>query len=78
MSHEDLIVTLASHATPVQPLPAPFVRVARWVLCALVAVGVGIAWRGLRANWATAFSNPAFVVTNLIIVTLRCCPRGWR
>lgn len=70
MSHEDLIVTLASHATPVRPLPSPRVRMARWVLCALVAAGIAIAWRGLRENWAAAFADPTFIVTNLLIFTV--------
>lgn len=68
MSHEDLIVTLASHATPVRPLPAPRVRLARWALFAVVAVGVGVAWRGLRSNWAAALADPTFVVTNLLVL----------
>lgn len=68
MSHEDLIVTLASRATPVRPLPSPRVRMARWVVCALVVVGIAVAWRGLRANWASAFADPTFIVTNLLIL----------
>jgi len=70
MSHEDLIATLAAHATPVRPLPSPRVRMARWVMCALLAMGVGVAWRGLRSNWAAALSDPTFVVTNLLILVV--------
>ena len=70
MSHEQLIATLASQATPVQPLPAPGVRMVRWVLLAVVTVGLAIAWRGLRANAASAFSDPTFIVTNLLILTV--------
>ena len=68
MSHERLIVTLASQATPVRPLPAPRVRMARWLLLAVVAVGLGIAWRGLRTNLAAAVSDPTFIVTNVLIL----------
>jgi hypothetical protein len=68
MSHERLIVTLASQAAPVQPLPAPRVRMARWLLLVAVAVGLAIAWRGLRANLAAAISDPTFIVTNLLIL----------
>ena len=68
MSHEDLIVTLASLATPVKRLPAPAVRMARWVLLASLVVGVGIAWRGLRQNWAAALVDPSFIVTTVLIV----------
>lgn len=70
MSHEDLIVSLASHATPVRPLPSPQVRMARWVVCAMVVVGIAIAWRGLRTNWASAFADPTFVVTTLLILSV--------
>lgn len=68
MSHERLIATLASQAKPVQPLPAPRVRMVRWILCAVVAVGLGIAWRGVRTNVAAAFSDPTFVIINLLIL----------
>lgn len=70
MSHEDLIVKLAADAGPVRPLGAPAVRMMRWVLVALVAVGAGIALRGIRANWASAFGDPTFVVTNLLILVV--------
>lgn len=68
MTHERLIATLASQGTPVQPLPAPRVRTARWILCAGVAVGLGIAWRGVRTNVAAAFSDPTFIITNLLVL----------
>lgn len=68
MSHERLIATLASQATPVQPLAAPRIRMARWILCAVVAVSLGIAWRGVRTNLAAAFSDPTFIITNLLIL----------
>ena len=70
MSHEDLIVTLASNAAPVQPLPSPRVRMMRWVLVALLAIGIAIAWRGLRENWPAAVSDPTFVITNLLILAV--------
>jgi len=76
MSHEELIVTLASEARPVRPLPAPTVRLARWVLATLVAVCIGVALRGLRANWATAFGAPSFVITNLLILVVALLA-GW-
>lgn len=70
MNHEELIVTLAAEAEPVQPLPAPAVRMLRWVLVALAAIGAGIAWRGIRANWVSALGDPTFVVTNLLILAV--------
>src|SRR5687768_4342308 len=70
MSHEHLIATLAAQATPVQPLPAPRVRMVRWILVAVVAVGLAIAWRGLRPNLASAFLDSTFIVTNLLILTV--------
>ena len=68
MSHERLIATLASEATPVKPLPAPHIRMARWILLAIIAIGVAIAWRGLRSNIASALSDSTFIVTNLLIL----------
>jgi hypothetical protein len=70
MSHEDLIATLASQATPVKPLPAPHVRMARWLLLAALAIGIAIAWRGLRLNWPTAFSDPTFLVTVVLLLVV--------
>ena len=70
MSHERLIATLASQATPVRPLPAPRVRMARWLVCPVVAVGVGIGWRGLRANLTDALSDPTFIITSLLILVV--------
>ena len=68
MSHERLIASLVSQATPVRPLPAPHIRMARWIICAAVAIGVAIAWRGLRSNLPAALSDPTFIVTNLLIL----------
>lgn len=68
MSHEDLIITLASQARPVTPLPAPAARAARWVASVVVVVGMAVAWRGLRQNWPAALADPTFVITNLLIV----------
>ncbi len=68
MSHEHLIASLVSQATPVRPLAAPRVRMARWMVCAVVVVGLGITWRGLRGNWAAAFSDPTFIVTTMLIL----------
>lgn len=68
MSHERLIATLASEAAPVTPLPAPHIRMARWILLALVAIGLAIAWRGLRSNLPAALADPTFIVTNLLIL----------
>lgn len=76
MSHEDLIVKLASEAGPVRPLPRPGVRMMRWVLLALLVVCAGVAIRGLRSNWATAFGDPTFVVTNLLILMIAVLS-GW-
>lgn len=70
MSHEDLIVRLAADAGPVRPLPAPALRMVRWVVVAVVAIGLGIAARGLRANWAAAFADPTFVVTNVLMLAV--------
>ncbi len=68
MSHETLIAQLARDVTPVTPLPAPQVRVARWVGVALVAVVAGVALRGLRSNWSLVTSDPGFLVTVALIL----------
>jgi hypothetical protein len=70
MSHEHLIAQLARDVTPVTPLPAPQVRVARWVGVALVAVVAVVAMRGLRSNWSLVMSDPGFLGTvALMLVT---------
>lgn len=68
MSHERLIAELARDVAPVTPLPSPAVRAARWMLLALLAVAVGLAFRGLRANWALATGDPVFMVTVALIL----------
>jgi hypothetical protein len=68
MSHETLIAQLARDVAPVTPLPAPQVRVARWVGVALVAVVAGVALRGVRSNWSLVTSDPGFLVTVALIL----------
>jgi hypothetical protein len=68
MSHESLIARLASDATPVEPLPEPRVRAARWLLAAILAVGVGVAVRGLRHNWAMAAADAWFLLSFVLVL----------
>jgi len=68
MSHETLIAQLARDVTPVTPLPAPQVRVVRWVGVALIAVVAAVAIRGLRSNWSLVMSDPGFLVTIALIL----------
>ena len=68
MSHETLIAQLARDVTPVTPLPAPQVRVARWVGVALVAVVAGVSMLGLRSNWSLVMSDPGFLGTVALIL----------
>lgn len=68
MSHESLIAQLARDVRPVTPLPSPVVRAARWMVVAVLAVAVGLVFRGLRTNWAVAVGDPAFLVTAVLIL----------
>jgi hypothetical protein len=76
MSHEELIIRLASEARAVQPLPPPAVRLARWMALALAVVAIAVAWRGVRANWAAAFADPTFVITNVLVLAVGVLA-GW-
>jgi hypothetical protein len=70
MRHETLIAALARDVAPVAPLPSPTVRAARWIVVAVLAVAIGVVFRGLRTNWALVTGDPAFVVSvGLILAT---------
>lgn len=43
---------------------------ARWIVFAVVAIGIAISWRGLRANLPEALSDPTFVITNILILVV--------
>jgi hypothetical protein len=58
---EDLIVQLASQASPVTPLPSPGRRVVRWLAAAVLAVAAGVVAFGVRRNLADAWLSPAFL-----------------
>jgi hypothetical protein len=58
---EDLIVQLASQASPVTPLASPGRRVVRWLAVAVLAVAAGVVAFGLRRNLADAWLSPAFI-----------------
>lgn len=68
MSHESLIARLASEASPVIPLKAPYVRASRWILIAIGVVAVAVMIKGLRHNWAAASCDPWFVVTTMLVL----------
>jgi hypothetical protein len=76
MSHEELIVRLASTARPVQPLASPLVRLARWIAAASAVVFVAVAWRGLRANWPDAVADPTVIVTLSLLLGVAVLA-GW-
>jgi hypothetical protein len=61
MNPEDLIVQLASQASPVTPLASPGRRVVRWLAVAVLAVAAGVVAFGLRRNLADAWLSPAFL-----------------
>jgi len=65
---EDLIIQLARSLEPVKPLPAPSVRLARWIALSLLIGGIGVLAIGARADLGEAVREPAFA--GLAMLTL--------
>lgn len=67
MTTEELIVSLARAAGPVQPLPRPLARLARWtaVSVPLMLLAIGI---GARKDLASALSQPEFLAIALVTI----------
>jgi hypothetical protein len=65
---DELIVELARAAGPVQPLPGPSVRLARWTAGAVPVTALGVILIGPRGDVSTAISQPTFVA--LAVATL--------
>lgn len=60
MKTDDLIIALATSAGPVQPLPRPLVRLARWTLGAALFVALGVLVIHPRADLSTVIREPVF------------------
>lgn len=70
MKTEDLIATLASRATPVQPLPSPARRFAGWLAVSAGTTAAGVALFGLRHGLDAHLQQPGFVaMAALSVVT---------
>jgi hypothetical protein len=65
---DDLIVQLAQSAGPVQPLPAPSARLARWTIRALLVTAASVLVIGARPDVMPLMQDAAFV--GLAAVTL--------
>ena len=62
MKTEDLIVQLASSATPVRPLASPARRFVSWTMAATIIAAIGMAIIGPRADIRAALQSPTFVI----------------
>lgn len=67
MKTEDLIVQLASSATPVRPLASPGRRFFSWALAATLIAAIGLVVIGPRADIRASLQSPTFLL--LVIVT---------
>jgi hypothetical protein len=65
---EDLIVHLASSASPVRRLASPHVRLARWLGSALAVAALAVVAIGPRADLMAAATRPAFAFSLLALV----------
>jgi hypothetical protein len=63
---EDLIVQLASSATPVRPLASPARRFVSWTIAATLVALIGMAIIGPRADLRTAIQSPTFLVIAIV------------
>lgn len=66
MKTEDLIVQLASSATPVRPLASPARRFVSWAIAATLIALIGMAIIGPRADLRTALQSPAFLILAIV------------
>jgi len=69
MRTDELIVTLASEAEAVQPLPPPAVRAVLWAPVAVLTVAAGAWLIGIRDDIATAATSPWFVTAFLLVAS---------
>jgi hypothetical protein len=67
MTTEALIRQLARQATPVTPTPHPLVRFRRFFLAAAICVALGVAQLGVRADLASRWRSPLFLVQAILL-----------
>jgi hypothetical protein len=70
MNTDRLIHDLAQHATPVKRLETPTLRLLKWMLAALLCVGVGVATLGLRQDLVAAIRNPLYLIQLAAMLSL--------
>lgn len=62
MQTEQLIARLARQAGPVVVMAPTRTVLARWAVLAVVSIGAGLAWYGIRGDAATRVQSPEFLV----------------
>ena len=63
MKTDDLILQLARSVEPVTPLPAPSIRLLRWMALAAVVAAAAVFAIGPRRDLAAALARPAFAAS---------------
>lgn len=70
MTTERLIHELAAKGQPVRRIAHPVISLLRWMLVAVVCLGVGILALGPRPDLEAAFQNPTSLVVGLLTLAL--------
>ena len=73
MKTEDLIVQLASSASPVRRLASPVRRFASWTIAATAIAALGLLIVGPRADIRAALQSPAFLILAIVTFLIWVC-----
>ena len=76
MKTEDLIIQLARQARPIQTLPAPSARFARWIVAMLPVAVAGLLAFGTRGDVFSALRQPAFLGRAGVTMLTASMPSG--
>lgn len=76
MNTDELIHDLTGHLTPVARLPAPAVRLVRWLALALPVLAVVVLLEGPRADLALRLAEPRFML-GLVAALATGIAAGW-
>jgi len=68
METNELIQRIAANSAPVRPLPAPGIRVARWLAISLPYIGAIVFVNPMRAGFAQALADQQFLLEQAAIL----------
>jgi hypothetical protein len=70
MRTDDLIADLAGRATPVRPLPPPFMRASGWLVLAAACAAAGVMVFGARADVMVRLTQPDYLSIAVLAASL--------